>query len=134
MKIVVAACLAVFILNVFAIKQEQAFDLKASMARGKNLYTTYCITCHFEQGEGLEGVYPPLAKSDYMMNDKKRSIQQILNGATGPMKVNGKDYDGVMSGYDLSDQEVSDLLNYVRNSFGNKGGVILPTEVKAVRQ
>ena len=134
MKKVLIACFVLFVCNVFALQQKPGFDLKASVSRGKDLYTTYCITCHMEQGEGLEGVYPPLAKSDYMMKDKKRSIQQILYGASGPMKVNGKEYDGVMTGYDLSDQEVSDLLNYVRNSFGNKGGAILPAEVKAVRK
>ena len=134
MKKVLLACLVLFVCNVFALQQKPGFDLKASITRGKDLYTTYCITCHMEQGEGLEGVYPPLAKSDYMMKDKKRSIQQILYGATGPMKVNGKDYDGVMTGYDLTDQEVSDLLNYVRNSFGNKGSAILPAEIKAARK
>jgi nitrite reductase (NO-forming) len=79
-----------------------------------------------EQGEGIEGLYPPLAKSDYMMADKKRSIEQVLYGVTGEMKVNGVTYDGVMTGVDLSDEEVSDVLNYVRNSFGNKGAALNP--------
>jgi nitrite reductase (NO-forming) len=87
-----------------------------------------------EKGEGLEGVYPPLAKSDYLMADKKRSIIQILKGVTGPMTVNRVDYDGEMNAFDLSDSEVSDVLNYVRNSFGNKGGAVLPAEVLAARK
>ena len=49
----------------------QTFDLKASMERGKELYVTNCQSCHMEEGQGLEGVYPPLAKSDYLMADKK---------------------------------------------------------------
>lgn len=99
------------------------------------MYASQCITCHLEQGEGIEGVYPPLAKSDYLMADKKRSIEQVLYGLTGEIKVKGVAYDGVMTGFDgLSDQEVSDVLNYIRNSFGNKGAAVTPEEIKAARK
>jgi mono/diheme cytochrome c family protein len=115
-------------------QKKTPFDLKASISRGQEIYSANCIACHMEKGEGLEGVYPPLAKSDYLMADKKRSIIQVLNGVKGPMKVNRMDYDGEMAGFELSDNEVSDVLNYVRNSFGNKGGAVLPTEVLAARK
>lgn len=117
----------------FAFAQSK-FDLKTSITRGKDIYTAYCITCHMEQGEGLEDVYPPLAKSDYLMADKKRSIQQVLYGANEEMKVNGKTYNAEMTGFDLSDQEVSDVLNFIRNSFGNKGAAVTPEEVKGSRK
>ncbi|HEY9045163.1 MAG TPA: c-type cytochrome [Ohtaekwangia sp.] len=117
-----------------AFQQKPKFDLKASIARGKEVYTTQCITCHMEQGEGLEGVYPPLAKSDYMMADKKRSIQQIVHGVSGEIKVNGVTYSGDMPAVELTDEQVSDVLNYVRNSWGNKGSdAVKPEEVKAAR-
>jgi nitrite reductase (NO-forming) len=113
----------------------QKFDLKASITRGKDVYTAQCMSCHLEQGEGIESVYPPLAKSDYLMADKKRSINEVLHGLTGPIKVKGVAYDGVMTGYEmLSDEEVSDVLNYIRNSFGNKGAAVTPEEVKASRK
>jgi nitrite reductase (NO-forming) len=114
--------------------EQQASDLKASMARGKALYTTYCQSCHGDQGQGMTGVFPPLAKSDYLMADKKRAIQIILYGASGEIRVNGEDYNQPMAGVDLSDEEVSDILNYVRNSFGNKGGAIAAAEVKSSRK
>src|SRR5690349_8528083 len=101
--------------------KKQTFDLKASIDRGKELYITYCLSCHMDSGQGVENVYPPLAKADYLMADKKRSIQQVLYGAEGEMKVNGKTYNQPMAAIDLKDEEVSDILNYVRNSFGNKG-------------
>lgn len=110
------------------------FDLKGSIANGKEVYSTYCISCHMEQGEGMEGIYPPLAKSDYLMADKKRSIQQILYGVTGEIKVKGKVYNMDMSGVELSDKELSDVLNYVRNSFGNKGDAVTPDQVRAARK
>lgn len=119
---------------IFSFQKKPAFDLKASIARGQEIYVVNCIACHMEKGEGLEGVFPPLAKSDYLMADKKRSIIQILKGVNGPMRVNQVDYDGEMNGFDLSDSEVSDVLNYIRNSFGNKGVAVLPSEVLAARK
>jgi mono/diheme cytochrome c family protein len=92
------------------------------------------MSCHQNEGEGIEDIYPPLAKSDYLMADKKRSIVQILYGISGEIEVNGKIYNSEMVGYDLSDQEVSDVLNYVRNSFNTKSAVVIPAEVKAVRK
>jgi nitrite reductase (NO-forming) len=68
------------------------------------------------------------------MKDKKRSIEQVLYGASGEMKVNGKIYTLDMAGFDLSDKEVSDVLNYVRNSFGNKGEAVTSEQVKAARK
>ncbi len=130
-QIILLACIGIILLS---FQQKPKFDLKASITRGKEVYSTYCISCHMENGEGLEDVYPPLAKSDYMMADKKRSIQQVLYGVTGSIKVNGKSYSTDMVGFDLTDEEVSDVLNYVRNSFGNKGGAIPPVEVKASRK
>ena len=129
-----AGCLVVAF-TIQSFKPVQKFDLKASVERGKEVYTAQCMSCHMEQGEGIESVYPPLAKSDYLMADKKRSVDQILHGLTGEIKVNGKSYDGVMTGFDaLTDAEVSDVLNYVRNSFGNKGPAVTPEEVKAARK
>ena len=129
-------CLATVVLvsTLLSFQQKPKFSLPESIARGKNIYIAQCITCHMEQGEGIEGVYPPLAKADYLMADKKRSIQQVLYGATGEMKVNGKVYNMEMSAFDLNDQQASDVLNYIRNSFGNKGGAITPEEVKAARK
>ena len=121
-------------ITLVSFQKKPAFDLKASMTRGQEVYTTNCVSCHMEKGEGMEGVFPPLAKSNYLMADKKRSIVQIIKGVTGPIKVNGVEYNGEMAAIDLSDQEISDVLNYVRNSFGNKGAAVTPEEVKAARK
>lgn len=115
-------------------QEKPKFDLKASIERGREVYSLQCMSCHMENGEGIEGAFPPVAKSDYLMADKKRSILQILNGASGEMKVNGKVYNAEMPALPLSDQEVSDVLNYVRNNWGNKGDAVKPEEVKALRK
>lgn len=119
---------------IFAFQQKPKFVLKESIEHGKDIYIAQCLTCHLDQGEGIEDLYPPLAKADYLMADKKRSIQQVLYGAKGEMKVNGKTYNTEMSAFDLTDGQASDVLNYIRNSFGNKGSAITPEEVKAARK
>lgn len=115
-------------------QKQESVDLKKSMAAGLEIYSINCQSCHMENGEGVEDTFPPLASSDYMMADKNRLIRLILNGASEPMKVNGKTYESFMPGYPLSDQETADLLNYVRNSFGNTGGVTTVAEVAAARK
>jgi mono/diheme cytochrome c family protein len=115
-------------------REYQVLDLKASISRGKDVYITKCLACHLDEGQGIEDVYPPLAKSDYLMADKKRSIQQVLNGLKGPIKGKGQMYDMEMTPVEMTDQETSDVLNYVRNSWGNKGVAVTPEEVKASRK
>lgn len=107
----------------------QSFDLKASMERGQSIYEAQCMSCHLAAGEGIEGIFPPLAKTDYL-NDKNRLIKVTLLGVRGPMKINGVDYDAEMTGFNLTDHQVSDVLNYIRNSWGNKGEAILPADIQ----
>lgn len=133
-KIVLLSVCLSFTLVMASFQQKQKFDLKASIERGKEIYAAQCISCHQEQGEGIEDIYPPLAKSDYLMADKKRSIQQTINGVSGEMKVNGKVYNSEMAAFDLTNEEVSDVLNYIRNSWGNKGEAVTPEEVASARR
>ena len=132
-KIATIPVVAAAILMLASFQKKPAFDLKASIARGKEVYTAQCLTCHMEFGEGADGVYPPLAKSDFLMADKKRSITTIFKGLTGKIVVNGITYETDMAALDLKDEDVSDVLNFIRNSWGNKGEVVRPEEVKALR-
>ncbi len=131
--VVTVSIVSAFLVITLASFQEKKFDLKASVARGKEVYVAYCLSCHMDEGQGIEGIYPPLAKSDYLMADKKRSIEQVLNGVSGEITVKGVTYNGMMTGFDLTDEEVSDVLNYIRNTWGNKGEAVKPGEVKAIR-
>ena len=117
-----------------AAQASQGSDLNASIARGKTVYSSQCVICHQEKGDGVKDVYPPLAKSDYLMADKARSIEFVVNGASGEITVNGVKYDSEMLGIDLSDEQVSDVLNYVRNSWGNKGDAVKPEEISPLRK
>jgi mono/diheme cytochrome c family protein len=132
-KILNFSLASILCVTFLSFQKKPGFDLKASISRGKEIYGAQCISCHMEAGEGVQDVYPPLAKSDYLMADKKRVLSQVLKGLSGPVKVNGKTYDGEMTSFDLKDEEVSDVVNYIRNSWGNKGEAVRPEEVKAVR-
>jgi nitrite reductase (NO-forming) len=83
---------------------------------------------------GLPGVFPPLAKSDYLAADPKRAISVLLHGLTGKVTVNGTEYNSVMPPMNqLNDDEVANILTYLLNSMGNPGGRILTEDVKKVR-
>ena len=127
-------CCACAATSLSAWQTRPAFDLKASVTRGKAIYDTQCVTCHQEKGEGVKDVYPPLAKSDYLMANKSRAVAAVVNGVQGAITVNGSKYDGEMIGLDLTDQDVSAVLNYVRNSWGNKGDAVRPEEVAPQRK
>lgn len=123
-----------FIPAVFFVFVTQDKTLKESMERGKEVYTLYCQSCHMENGQGTEGVNPPLAKTTYL-KDAKKNIGIILNGQTGEVVVNGKKYNAIMNPMSyLDDKQIADVLNYVRNSWGNKYPIVTPAQVKAERK
>lgn len=107
---------------------------KASLERGQKIYSTYCLACHQADGSGVPGLNPPLIKTKWVLGDKKKLITVILKGMDEPIEVDGEEYNNVMASHAfLKDQEVADVLTYIRNSFGNKASVVTPTEVKTVR-
>lgn len=117
----------------FAFKDQSA-ALKESMERGKGIYDGTCTVCHMGEGQGLPGVFPPLAKSDFLMADLDRSIKAVIEGLTGEIEVNGVKYNGVMQASGLDDKDIADVLNYVRNSWDNKGKIVKESQVTKVRK
>ena len=130
-KISVLALLVIVLSLSSAFKQ--TFNLKESIERGKSIYTAQCSSCHMMEGEGIAGVFPALAKSPNLAS-KERLVKVILKGVRGPITVGDVTYNGEMTGFTLSDQEVSDLINFVRNSFGNKAPAVLPKEIQTALQ
>ena len=100
--------------------------------KGKRVYLQTCFACHQATGEGLPGVFPPLAKSDYLMADKERSIRGVMKGQSGSMTVNGKQFNGLMPPVMLTDEQIADVLTYIRNSWGNEGDAVTLEDVKKV--
>jgi nitrite reductase (NO-forming) len=105
------------------------------MEAGQMLYNGTCSVCHQNSGQGLPQVFPPLAGSDYLMADTRRAIEIVLNGLTGPVTVNGNEYNSVMPPMSqLTDDEVANILTYVLNTWGNDDGTVTSPEVAAVRE
>ena len=109
--------------------------LEQSIADGKEIYQDFCLQCHLDTGKGVSGVFPPLAQSDYLLNDINLSIKGIKYGMSGPITVNGEQYNGVMQNQGLDDVEIADVMNYVINSWGNKSKeVITPERVASITE
>jgi len=108
--------------------------LKASLTRGAVVYKNVCITCHQADGGGLPPINPPLIKTQYVLGDKARLSHIVLAGLAEPIEIDGEEYKQHMPAQAyLTDQQVADVLTYVRNSFGNKASAVQVAEVKAVR-
>lgn len=108
-------------------------DFTASQQRGKKIYLNNCATCHQTDGKGVGGVFPPLAQSDYLLANPHRAIRQIKRGLQGKIMVNGQTYNGIMPENPLKPQEITDIMNYINNAWGNKAPQIhLDMVIKAL--
>jgi mono/diheme cytochrome c family protein len=104
------------------------------MKRGSDLYAHNCIACHEEDGSSSPGVYPPLNGNALLQStDPSSTLRVILDGAqtvTTPRAPNT----GSMPAYaKLSDQEIADVTNYIRNSFGNSAPLVTADQVARAR-
>ncbi|NOQ73400.1 MAG: c-type cytochrome [Crocinitomix sp.] len=104
----------------------------SEFASGEKVYMSTCVACHQKDGVGLEGAFPPLANSDYLLADKNRAIEIAANGMEGEIIVNGDVYNTVMAPQGLTNKEVLDVVNYVLNSWGNDGGKVTLADVEAI--
>ncbi|MBB2145139.1 c-type cytochrome [Pedobacter sp. LMG 31464] len=137
-KIICAAILMIgFILNSTAQTTKKTVakaPVSPSIVNGKLVYTKYCMVCHQIDGGGVMGLNPPLSKTEYVLGDQKRLINIVLKGFNTEIEIDGDTYANPMPGLGhLTDQQVADVLSFVRNSFGNKASVITPAQVKVVR-
>lgn len=107
---------------------------KASIQRGKKVYEQYCLACHQSNGEGVPRLNPPLIRNDYVLGDKNRLIRIVLKGLNEDIEIDGEIYFNPMPAQpQLLNQQVADVLSYVRNSFGNKASLVAVAEVQALR-
>lgn len=99
---------------------QQQTPLQKSIARGKEVYTDFCMQCHMANGKGNGTTFPPLDGSDWLKKKRTESIHAVKYGQKGEIAVNGKKFNGIMPPMGLSDEEVADVMNYVMNSWSNK--------------
>ena len=120
-------------------EQPIGFDRKTddiSTRSGEQVYTQVCAACHKDDGGGIIGVYPPLTGSEWVMRSNEVLIKIVLHGLMGEVTVKGQIYNNVMSpwGAVLNDQEVANVLTYVRTTWDNKGDAVSSQEVSTVRK
>ena len=105
-----------------------------ALLAGKAVYDSYCLTCHMSNGMGAPGMNPPLAGTDWVLGDKGRLIKVVLQGLDEQVEIQGEFYQNVMASHAfLSDQQIADVLTFVRQSFGNDANEVKPEEVRKVR-
>ncbi len=101
---------------------------------GKKTYDMTCIACHQANGLGVPGQYPPLAASEWVTGNEDRVIRIVLHGLNGPITVEGKEYNNVMAPLgSLKDDQIANVISYVRASWGNTAPEVSPETVAKVR-
>lgn len=101
--------------------------------RGSKIFTEKCLVCHQPTGQGVPGVFPPLAGSDWLKADIDRAIKVLCEGLSGPLVVNGQRFDNAMPAQILDDQQVADVISFVGASWGNELPPVTAEKVRAVR-
>jgi mono/diheme cytochrome c family protein len=109
--------------------------IMASVLRGKEVYKAQCLACHQQDGGGVPHMNPPLDGAlNVNGNDKARLIKIVLNGLADRVEIEGEMYSNSMASHkDLSNQQIADVLTYIRNSWTNKAGLVTVEEVKIGR-
>ena len=105
----------------------------------KLVYEMACLPCHQPDAKGVAGIYPPLAQSDWVAGSANALIRIVLHGLAGPITVLGKEYGGAETSVPmpafgaLTDQQIADVLTYVRGNFGNNAPPTALADVQAIR-
>ncbi len=103
---------------------------------GKVIYEARCAACHQLNGEGIPGVFPPLAGAEWVGEEKGRLIRIVLHGMTGETTVRGITYNGAMPSWGdvLTDSDIALVLSFVRSSWGNDAPAVQAGDVQSVRR
>lgn len=106
------------------------------IANGGQIFAANCQACHQASGQGLPGVFPPLAGSPWVSGNPDLLAQILLHGMTGPIEVLGATYNGAMPafGAQLSNEEIAAVTSHVRSQWGNSAAPIQPATVADARK
>lgn len=130
------------IVDDMAKKKVNTPDPAKEFPRGLALYRSICQACHGADGNGVNGLAPPLNNSDWVTGDKKRLATVVLYGLSGPITVSKKLYKspevsgempGIAANSNFSDEDVAQVLSYIRGSWANSADKVSKEEVAAIR-
>lgn len=102
---------------------------------GGAIYAAMCAGCHQATGQGLPGVFPPLAGSEWVVGKAGTAAAIVLHGISGPIQVKGQDFNGTMPAFagSLDDAEIAAVLSHVRRQWGNAAAPVTPEAVADTR-
>ena len=102
---------------------------------GGTIFAANCAACHQANGQGLPGVFPPLAGSAWVVGDPKVLANILLHGVSGKIEVAGQSFDGMMPAFaQLSDAEIAGVLTHIRSTWGNQAEAISADFVASERE
>ena len=106
----------------------------AAKVDGKLLFGGKCAACHQANGQGVAGVFPPLAASEWVTGDEKVLGRILLHGVEGALEVKGAAYSGAMPAWKaMSDDELAAVMSYIRSEWGNAAAPVKADTVKQLR-
>ena len=104
---------------------EKEWSLAELTERGKGIYQTNCVACHQVNGQGLPPVFPALAGSNIVMNDKAKNIEILMEGVQGAAMQSFANQ--------LSEIDMAAVITYTRQSWGNAengdGSYVVPKDI-----
>src|ERR1700735_2715007 len=132
MKRIVIGAFALLGIGMFSMKSPSAFaatvlePVQGSAGRGKIIYEQTCLPCHQADAGGVPGMNPPLRKSPYVQGTPARLIGIVLNGLNDGVEIDGDTYSNPMPpfGAVLKDEDIADVLSYLRSHFGNNAAPV----------
>ena len=116
--------------------------LEKAYPKGVSLFRSTCQTCHGTDGNGIQSLAPPLNRSEWVNGDKDKLASIVLYGLTGPVQVNGKlykapeingDMPGIGNNKSIGDEDIAQVVSFIRNSWGNKAGEVKAADIARVR-
>ncbi|VTU16312.1 c-type cytochrome [Variovorax sp. RA8] len=110
--------------------------LQGAAVDGRQLFVAKCQACHQANGQGLPGVFPPLAGASWVKGSVEVPVQILLHGLNGPIEVAGATYNGAMPafGEQLNDAELAAVLSFVRGEWGNSSPTVEVEVVQSARK
>lgn len=133
-KLIVAFFSVVCIL-IFGFTIKAPYNQQSDQPEGSQLYNKYCLACHQANGKGIRNMFPPLTGNEKITGPPADLIKIVLFGLEGPIIVNGREYNQPMppQAY-LTDKQISDILSFIRSSWGNNAPPITPGNVEKIRK
>lgn len=111
---------------------QEDIKLKQYYIDGQALYKLHCANCHQDNGQGLAGLYPPIAGSNFLKDNKNLVLCSMRYGLKDTIVVNGKTYHQPMpANTQLQALDVAEIATYIYNEWGNEKII---TDVKSVQK